>query len=321
MYALLVVLGAAIAALGVVIAVSGLPLQGRDFDGSIVTPGAVAVVGGLILIGLGLTVRVLSRIERALAARPLPRPAVPAEAHSVPTVSAPDMSAVTAEEPKAAPAARIALPPKPEARPQPAPAVSVATTPVLPEDAAIERLREQFPTLVRIENAPVVEEAEVSLLPKPPARADDAVVELNGKVAQGSANGAASARAEPRLDIPPRLAIRPERNRNFDAYWPKKPLAGRGAQAAAPAAVAPQPVEPALPAEPTQFQFREPEPEPPAAAPAPELPTPVSVLKSGVVDGMAYTLYSDGSIEAQLPQGTLRFGSIAELRTHIEQSA
>ncbi|MFY9696677.1 MAG: hypothetical protein WAK35_23355 [Xanthobacteraceae bacterium] len=55
-----------------------------------------------------------------------------------------------------------------------------------------------------------------------------------------------------------------------------------------------------------------------AAAPSPEA---VSVLKSGVVDGMAYTLYSDGSIEAQLPQGTLRFGSITELRNHIEQSA
>jgi hypothetical protein len=50
-------------------------------------------------------------------------------------------------------------------------------------------------------------------------------------------------------------------------------------------------------------------------------PDPVSVLKSGVVDGMAYTLYSDGSIEAELPQGTLRFGSITELRNHIEQTA
>ncbi len=50
-------------------------------------------------------------------------------------------------------------------------------------------------------------------------------------------------------------------------------------------------------------------------------PDPVSVLKSGVVDGMAYTLYSDGSIEAQLPQGMLRFGSITELRNHIERSA
>ncbi len=50
-----------------------------------------------------------------------------------------------------------------------------------------------------------------------------------------------------------------------------------------------------------------------------EAPTPISIIKSGVVEGMAYTLYSDGSIEAQLPQGTLRFGSITELRTHIEQ--
>src|SRR6516225_3641137 len=39
------------------------------------------------------------------------------------------------------------------------------------------------------------------------------------------------------------------------------------------------------------------------------------------VNGMPYTLYSDGSIEAQLPEGTLRFGSITELRNHIEQSA
>jgi hypothetical protein len=63
------------------------------------------------------------------------------------------------------------------------------------------------------------------------------------------------------------------------------------------------------------------EPESVVVAAAAEAPTPVSILKSGVVDGMAYTLYSDGSIEAQLPQGTLRFGSITELRNHIEQSA
>jgi hypothetical protein len=58
----------------------------------------------------------------------------------------------------------------------------------------------------------------------------------------------------------------------------------------------------------------------PAAAQAPvaEETRSVAILKSGVVDGMAYTLYADGSIEAQLPQGTVRFGSIAELRAHIE---
>jgi len=48
---------------------------------------------------------------------------------------------------------------------------------------------------------------------------------------------------------------------------------------------------------------------------------PVSVLRSGVLDDMSYTLYSDGSIEAQLPEGILRFGSLAELRNYLEQSA
>jgi hypothetical protein len=45
----------------------------------------------------------------------------------------------------------------------------------------------------------------------------------------------------------------------------------------------------------------------------------VSVVKSGVVDSMAYSLYSDGSIEAQLPEGTVRFSSIEELRAHLDQ--
>jgi hypothetical protein len=46
---------------------------------------------------------------------------------------------------------------------------------------------------------------------------------------------------------------------------------------------------------------------------------PVTVLKSGVVDGMAYSLYSDGSIEAQMPEGMMRFASIDELRSHLDQ--
>ena len=45
----------------------------------------------------------------------------------------------------------------------------------------------------------------------------------------------------------------------------------------------------------------------------------VTVLKSGIVDGMAYSLYSDGSIEAQMPEGMMRFASIDELRAHLDQ--
>jgi hypothetical protein len=45
------------------------------------------------------------------------------------------------------------------------------------------------------------------------------------------------------------------------------------------------------------------------------------VIKSGVVDGMGYSLYSDGSIEAQMPEGMMRFASIDELRAHLDQRA
>ena len=314
MYAFLLILGAVIAAAGVVLIGPGLPFGGRDYDASIVTPGAVAIVGGLILIGLALAVRVLGRIEKALAARPLPHPVLHEEA-----------AAPATEEPAAAAPARIPFPPKPVAEPAAPPAPAVAATRVLPEDAALERLREKFPTLVRLENAPVVEDADVSLSPKPSVRADEAVAEANNAVAQQT-NGAAPARIEPRLEVQARPANRPERAKNFEAFWPKKQRPGREAPAPAaqqPAAQQPPalPVEPVLTPEPVQFQFREPAPEPRPVAPAPEAPATVSILKSGVVDGMAYTLYSDGSIEAQLPQGTLRFGSITELRNHIEQSA
>jgi hypothetical protein len=314
MYAFLLILGAVIAAAGVVLIGPGLPFGGRDYDASIVTPGAVAIVGGLILIGLALAVRVLGRIEKALAARPLPHPVLQEEA-ATPAV----------EKPAAVAAVRIPFPSKPVAELAPPPAPAVAATRVLPEDAALERLREKFPTLVRLENAPVVEDADVSLSPKPSVRADEAVAEANDTVARQT-NGAAPARIEPRLEVQARSVSRPERARNFEAFWPNKQRPGREAQAPTPKQPAAEqpptlPAEPLLTPEPVQFQFRESAPEPRPATPAPEAPITVSILKSGVVDGMAYTLYSDGSIEAQLPQGTLRFGSITELRNHIEQSA
>jgi len=67
----------------------------------------------------------------------------------------------------------------------------------------------------------------------------------------------------------------------------------------------------------------EPEPKPDLApAPAPDAHSEApAILKSGVVDGMGYTLYVDGSIEAELPHGTLRFASINELREHLAKNS
>jgi hypothetical protein len=302
MSAFLLLLGAVTTAAGLALVTSGAT---GAFEAEIITPGAIAAVGGLLLIGLGLTVRALQRIERALESRPMPRRVRSGEAPS----------AAVAERADAA--VQIPFPARPKAPPgSRGPAAGASPAPV--EDAALERLREKFPTLVRLENAPAVEEADVSLLPPAPAAAQgNGGASVNGG-AVGLTNGAAASARVPR-PANARVSGSSARPKGtmFDAFWPKgqrprKDAAETAAQASPQsAAELPQANEAPVP---------EPRPvveEEPAAPPQPS----VSVLKSGVVEGRAYTLYSDGSIEAQFPQGMMRFGSIAELRNHIESSS
>jgi hypothetical protein len=54
-----------------------------------------------------------------------------------------------------------------------------------------------------------------------------------------------------------------------------------------------------------------------AAPPKAEPDSGASVYKSGVIDGMAYTLYTDGSIEAELPQGKIHFASVEALQVYL----
>jgi hypothetical protein len=143
---------------------------------------------------------------------------------------------------------------------------------------------------------------------------DETVTEVKSVAAVGrAANGTVPpARIVTRSDTRPRPAAPAQAKVSvFNTFWPAPPR--RDGQ--------PEPSQvsqPPLAAEPRPPVRTAPTP-PPAAPPL--FTGPVSVLKSGVVEGMAYTLYSDGSIEAQLPQGTLRFGSISALRHHIENSA
>ncbi|HLH90392.1 MAG TPA: hypothetical protein VKX28_18220 [Xanthobacteraceae bacterium] len=145
----------------------------------------------------------------------------------------------------------------------------------------------------------------------------------------------------------------PRRANMFDALWPAEVRAARQSQSET-IARAPRPEQrpeprpdsrseqrPELPAEPRLNGRPEPRGgppmpppmmpptprEPPAREPArepvsplPAEPRTIAILKSGVIDGMAYTLYTDGSIEAELPQGTMRFASIDDLRSHLENS-
>jgi hypothetical protein len=59
---------------------------------------------------------------------------------------------------------------------------------------------------------------------------------------------------------------------------------------------------------------------PAAEAAGPAAIRPVRVLKSGMINEVAYTLFSDGSIETQTPAGALRFRSIDEFRRHLEKT-
>jgi hypothetical protein len=75
MYAFLLLLGAAITAAGLGLVASGVSIQDHTFDATNVLPAMIAVIGGCILIALSFVVRALQRVERALMARPMPRPA------------------------------------------------------------------------------------------------------------------------------------------------------------------------------------------------------------------------------------------------------
>jgi hypothetical protein len=48
--------------------------------------------------------------------------------------------------------------------------------------------------------------------------------------------------------------------------------------------------------------------------------TSTTIVRSGIIGGMAYTLYNDGSIEAELPIGTVRFASVEELQDHVSHT-
>jgi len=170
--------------------------------------------------------------------------------------------------------------------------------------SAIERLRSSVTRADRRAG----DSADAEDAPHPtaaPAQAAPAAPRTNGAAPAGD-----SAKKAP-LDFLFRSKSRETPPEAFDAVWPQ-----RGQRRLD---------EPAEPEESVRSAAEPPINRPlhaeAAVASAPDDQRAPAILKSGVVDGMAYTLYADGSIEAQLPQGTVRFGSISELRSHIENNS
>ena len=298
MSVLLFVLGAIAVMLGVAMIGYGIPINEFSFGNTLIVAGTTAFVGGLIVFAIGAAVAQLQRISETLAGRALLRPARPLDAFE------PAAPAQTA-----APAARIPFPPKPKSEmrePHPY-ETRIAPPPAhMPFDERV--LAPAAPVMRNPEMAPAEEYDDVSLSPGhadlgEPGRPTPPMVGNGSRMPQGRHDAGLESGLRSPPPPPPR---RPQaQTNNFDTMWPTEPKSER----AQPVAEAGPESQPELPA--------------PAAAPprgAGE-PRSIAILKSGVVDGMGYTLYVDGSIEAELPQGTLRFASINELRNHLSKGA
>jgi hypothetical protein len=312
MYLVLLWFGAVLSLAGLALAGAGLSLRDGSFDAGLFTPGVVAAVGGLLLIGLGLALRTLQQIERALAARPMLRVVqepIAGSAEASDQFGEADILAFPSQT-KQVVAPRAAAPRTSDDEPAHAPAEA-------PPEATRLGNRSYPPLTKAADAAP-----------------GEANAEMDTQYFDRRSNGTLSTRIPPRLPISARPTAATERSKSpaLDAVWPKGSRSLRGAQSEPVQVAGGRTMQPRHTTE-EAVEYRSAHNTAPnttqttmqnlasSAATAYDEPVPISVLRSGIVDGMAYTLYSDGSIEAQLPQGTLRFGSITELREHLEQGA
>ncbi|WP_407175812.1 DUF308 domain-containing protein [Bradyrhizobium sp. STM 3562] len=265
---------------GLVAVVYGLLLE-LSFGNTLILAGAVAVCSGIIVLAQAVVVREL----RNIAGRLGPRMAEEARPRPVLASAGPPAVPEAAEEEfqflrdRGAPTAA-----------EPAPSLSAATPPWREQGPLRDRARQEAPV-------PPPEEAE----PAPPRRRNLLFSSTVRKDRERESAAPPPPPSEASEAAPPNVGMawpRAERPRAFEPV-PRRP----GRVPPQPAEPAPETAEAARSAEPSEGE------EQPA----------VTVIKSGVVDGMAYSLYSDGSIEAQMPEGLMRFASIDELRAHLDQ--
>jgi hypothetical protein len=298
----------------------GIPVNEFSFGNTLIMAGTTAAVGGLVVFGLGAVVMHLQRLGESLAMWTPTQPGRMAEMFEAP----------------AAPHAMPSGGPRPPFPPRPMPKVAAeaAPAPVVEPDAQfeappVERLVQestqestqesiralvqepfQAPAQESIEDrfaaAPILHNPDV-----PPVETGEEV-SLSPGQPQAAAPEPAWRPSPPPPDVAPAPAA-PTETSHFDAMWPefeprsaRKPADDDGR------------ADPMLDLPPPRMAEALMEPD---AADEAEPPRAVAILKSGVVDGMGYTLYVDGSIEAELPQGTLRFSSINDLRSYLEKNA
>ena len=289
----LLISGILVLCAGLLAIVFGIPIKEFSFGNTMIIVGSIVACSGFIQIGLSFVVRELRQLSRGLGAQ-LP--------------ATPDMAT-----------ARRARDPRDAAKRTAAPRAGhddmLFTRDVSPgldnferDDAAYDGRTPPAISMPPLQSSPPLSEApfsdtwndEPSTPPPLPADANgyrpsrDVMFTSRRRGQDDSQPADQSLRADEfsnsdRRDAP---------DNEFQDAWPqpdrlRAPSAGRDSQGEPPSS-----------------------PRPP---PRRNETSPVTVVKSGVVDAMAYSLYSDGSIEAQTPEGMVRFGSINDLRAHLDQ--
>ncbi len=292
MMAVLLIAGIGFVLAGLLAVGFGIPVKEFSFGNTLILTGAIVACTGAMMLGLWMVVRELKKIARQLGSGvPLGSRAGNTQALSATLGDqAPeDGGFLFSRDQPAAENAGGAEPAAPSGSPPPW------------HEEATSRDR------MRSDATVAPEPAETAPAPKPRRN-------LLFSSSSRKERERAQARAiDPSvLDIPPAVPAAPPAAEpgepppaSFDDAWPK-PERSRTSDAPPPRRGGRTP---------STFT----EPGAGASAARNEDQPPVTVLKSGVVDGMAYSLYSDGSIEAQMPEGMMRFASIDELRSHLDQ--
>jgi hypothetical protein len=340
----LMAIGFIATAAGLVTIGFGIPINAFSLGNTLIIAGTVGLCSGLILMGLSSVLGQLKRLNVALKDGVATRPVHANE--SLDTVSVR----------RAAPAAAEA--PAIDHAPEPRFPATANETSAPAEAGPLDWLRAKAskPIIAPVPSAPippamaeppmmdVTDEAPLSpRAPRPAMPSPEPMQEP--KLWSPGREEQFEPRSAPRAEMPmpratPQPAESPKDKARFDMAWPDRaaPRASteprvetQGFDAKAfeaklfepkveakrePAFDMPMPPVPARPREPrSSDKSRMPEilRKAPDRGPA--------ILKSGVIDGMPYTLYADGSIEAQLPQGMVKFASVDALRAHLEKQS
>jgi hypothetical protein len=271
----------------------GVPVKEFSFGNTLILTGVIGVCTGAIMFGLSMAVRELQNIARRLGGGiPQPRGEI-----AVRPVLPPGLSREPASGEASFPFNREAA--------ENAGGVESAAPSAPPwqdEGAARDRQRGDAPPEPEPAEAAAAAKPKRNLLFSSTSRKERERAQARTSEPLPPDLLSADLRPNPPAAPPPPLPAEAPPP-SFDDAWPKSDRSKSSE------------VPPQRPAPRSPSTFTEPDGAPARTGEQPA----VTVLKSGVVDGMAYSLYSDGSIEAQMPEGMMRFASIDELRSHLDQ--